>query len=141
VGRQRYKLVVRAGHELVGQAPTLKELSRMRWLLPTIDVTVRAHIERMFADAGFGALDVRVETDNSATLLIPLLRRTDLVAVLAEQALQPLAGEGLVTLDVELPALEGDVAIYHRRQTPSVGMLMDLKHRLEAQARSNFPPG
>jgi len=31
----------------------------------------------MSTDARFGALDVRVETDTSATLMIPLLRRSD----------------------------------------------------------------
>ncbi|WP_159914539.1 LysR family transcriptional regulator [Pantoea sp. 18069] len=139
VGRQRYRLVVRSGHPLAGTAPGLEELSRLRWLLPDPEVTLRAEIDRMFADAGFGALDVRVETDSSATLLIPLLAKTDLVAVLAEQKHQPLSAHGLAALNVDLAALVGDAAIYYRRQTPSVGVLMNLKSRLEAQARSNFP--
>ena len=139
VGRQRYRLVVRARHPLLGHEPSMEELSKLHWLLPTADVRLRAEIERMFADAGFGALDVRVQTDTSATLLIPLLRRTNLVAALAEhQAFQPLASDGLAALDVELQALTGDVAIYHRRQTPSVGLLMDVKHRLAEQARSSL---
>lgn len=139
VGRQRYRLVVRSGHPLAGCSPSLETLSRMRWLLPDPEVTLRAEIDRIFADAGFGAPDVRVETDSSATLLIPLLASTDLVAVLAEQKLQPLSAQGLAALDVEVAALVGDAAIYYRRQTPSVGVLMTLKTRLEAQARSNFP--
>ncbi len=139
VGRQRYRLVVRSGHPLAGTEPSLEELSRLHWLLPDPEVTLRAGIDRMFADAGLPALDVRVETDSSATLLIPLLVRTDLVAVLAEQKLQPLSSQGLAALNVDLPALVGDAAIYYRRQTPSVGVLMQLKTRLEAQARSNFP--
>jgi hypothetical protein len=84
---------------------------------------------------------VRVETDTSATLMIPLLRRSDLITVLPEQAFQPLAGEGLAALDVDLHALTGEVTVYHRRKTPSVGLLMELKHRLEAQARSNSLSG
>lgn len=139
VARQRYRLVVRAGHPLEGQAPNLEALSRLRWLLPTPEITVRAEIERMFADAGLGAPDVRLETDASASLLLPLLRRSDLVAVLAEQAVQPIASEGLVVLEVQFEALVGDIAIYHRRQTPSVGLLMNLKDRLMAQAQVNFP--
>lgn len=137
VGPQRYRLVVRAGHALAGSRPSLEQLSKSLWLLPTSDVTLRAEVEKMFADAGFGALDVRVETDTSATLMIPLLRQSDLVTVLPEQAFQPLAGEGLTALDIDLHALTGEVTVYHRRKTPSVGMLMELKHRLEAQARSN----
>lgn len=139
VGRQRYRLVVRAGHPLAGSSPSLEDLCRMRWLLPDPEVTLRAEIDRIFAEAGLGALDVRIETDSSATLLIPLLTKTDLIAVLAEQKLQPLSAQGLATLNVELAALVGDAAIYYRRQTPSVGVLMTLKTRLEAQARSNFP--
>lgn len=138
VGRQRYRLVVRSGHPLAGTAPDLEKLSRLRWLLPDPEVTLRAAMDRMFADAGLGPLDVRVETDSSATLLIPLLTKTDLVAVLAEQKFQPLADQGLAALNVDLPALIGDAAIYYRRQSPSVGVLMLLKNRLEAQARSNF---
>jgi len=141
VGPQRYRLVVRAGHPLAASIPSLEELSKSRWLLPTSDVTLRAEVERMFADAGLGALDVRVETDTSATLMIPLLRRSDLITVLPEQAFQPLAGEGLAALDVDLHALTGEVTVYHRRKTPSVGLLMELKHRLEAQARSNALSG
>ncbi len=140
VGRQRYRLVVRAGHPLAGSVPSLRELSHMRWLLPAPEVTLRTDIDRMFADAGLGPLDVRVETDSSATLLLPLLLQSDLVAVLAEQKLQPLASQGLAVLNMELAALEGDAAIYYRRQTPSVGVLMTLKSELEAQARANFPP-
>lgn len=138
VGRQRYRLVVRSGHPLVSHAPDLQELSRVRWLLPAPEVTLRADIDRMFADAGLGPLDVRVETDSSATLLIPILRNTDLVAVLAEQRLQPLSSMGLTALDVDLAALVGDAAIYYRRQTPSVGGLMDFKNRLVVQAHKNF---
>lgn len=138
VGRQRYRLVVSAGHPLAGRAPAMEELARLRWLLPTPDVALRTELERLFMDAGLGALDVRVETDTSASLLVSLLRHTDLVAVQAEQALQPLAAQGLAVLDVDLGALLGDVAIYHRRLTPSVGLLKDLKHRLEAQARGIF---
>lgn len=139
VGRQHYRLVVRAGHPLVGCTPSMEVLSKARWLLPASDVTLRAEIEQMFADAGLGALDVRVEANTSATLLIPLLGQSDLVAVLAEQKLQPLSSQGLAALDVNLAALVGDAAIYYRRQTPSVGLLMNLKNRLEAQARNNFP--
>jgi DNA-binding transcriptional LysR family regulator len=141
VGPQRYRLVVRAGHPLAGGVPSMEHLSKSRWLLPTSDVTLRTEVERMFADAGFGALDVRVETDTSATLLIPLLRQSDLITVLPEQAFQPLAGEGLAALDLDLQALTGEVTVYHRRKTPSVGLLMELKHRLEAQARSNSLSG
>lgn len=138
VGRQRYRLVVRSGHPLIGHAPDLQELSQVRWLLPAPEVTLRADIDRMFADAGLGPLDVRVETDSSATLLIPILRKTDLVAVLAEQRLQPLSSMGLTALNVDLAVLVGDAAIYYRRQTPSVGVLMDFKNRLVVQARKNF---
>ena len=141
VGPQRYRLVVRSGHPLAGSVPSLEQLSKARWLLPTSDVTLRTEVERMFADAGLGALDVRVETDTSATLMIPLLRRSDLITVLPEQAFQPLAREGLAALDVDLDALTGEVTVYHRRKTPSVGLLMELKHRLEAQARSNSLSG
>jgi DNA-binding transcriptional LysR family regulator len=112
VARQRHRLVVRAGHPLDGHAPNLEDLSRLHWLLPTPDVTVRAEIERMFSDAGLGAPEVRVETDASASLLLPLLWRSNQVAVLAEQALQPLASEGLAVPDIAFEGLVGDVAIY-----------------------------
>lgn len=69
--------MVRAGHPLAGSVPSLEQLSKARWLLPTSDVTLRTEVERMSTDARFGALDVRVETDTSATLMIPLLRRSD----------------------------------------------------------------
>lgn len=138
VARQRYRLVVRAGHSLVGRTPGMEELSRHCWLLPPADVTLRVEIEQLFSDAGWGPPNVRVESDASATLLLPLIRQSDLIAVLAEQAFQPLSREGLAALDVDLRALLGNVVIYYRRQTPSVGLVMQLKHRLEAQAHSNF---
>lgn len=141
VGRQHYRLVVRAGHPLAGQAPDKAALSRLPWLLPTPDVAIRVAIDRLFADAALGPLNIRVEADTSATLLIPLLRGSDLVAVMAEQAFQPIAAEGLAVLDVALDALVGDVGLYHRHRTPAGGLLAQVKHRLEAQARSNFCPG
>ena len=137
VARQRYRLVVRGGHPLQGRAPSLEALSRLQWLLPTPDATIRAEINRAFADAGLGAPDVRVETNVSASLLLPLLRRCDMVAVLAEQPVLPLQSLGLTVLDIEFPALVGDIAIYHRRLTPSVGLLMNLKERLVAQAQAS----
>lgn len=137
VGQQRYRLVVRAGHALAATVPTLAQLAQQRWLLPTNDVTLRTGVERMFADAGLGPLDVRVETDTSATLMIPLLRRTDLVTILPAQNLLPLVQEGLAELDVGLQGLTGELAIYHRRSAPSIGLVMDLKHRLAAQALRN----
>jgi len=138
VARQHYKLVVRAGHPLERRTPSLEDLSRVSWLLPTPDLTVRVDVERMFAEAGLVAPDVKVETDASASLLFPLLRRSDLVAVLREQAVHSLLGEGLVALDIDTKALVGDVTIYHRRLTPSVGLLMNLKDRLVAQAQASF---
>lgn len=140
VAHQRYKLVVRSGHPLESGEASLEALSRQRWLLPSPDATVRAKIEQMFTDAGFGAPDVRVETDASASQLLPLLRRSDLVAVLAEQAVQLLAREGLCVLKTDCEALTGDVALYHRRLTPSVGLLMNLKNRLVAQTRDSGIP-
>lgn len=139
VARQRYRLVVRADHPLLAGKPSMDDLSKLHWLLPPPDVALRWEIERVFSDAGYGPPTVRVEADASATLLMPLIRQSNLVGVLAEQAFQPLSREGLAALDVELHALLGDVAIYYRRQSPSVGPLMELKHRLEAQARGNFP--
>ncbi len=139
VGRQCYRLVVREGHPLLARAPSLPELARLGWLLPPSDVTLRAEIERMFSDAGLGPLDVRIESDASVTLLAPLIREADLVGVLAEQTRHPLSGQGLGALAVDLDALHGDVAIYYRRQAPSIGLVMELRHRLEAQARSNLP--
>lgn len=139
VGHQHYRLVVREGHPLLAGQPSLQELSRLGWLLPPPDVSLRAEIERVFSDAGLGPLNVRIESDASATLLAPLIRQGDLVGVLAEQALQPLSRDGLGALDVQLQALHGNVAIYYRRQAPSIGLVMDLRHRLEAQARSNLP--
>ncbi len=137
VGKQHFRLVVRAGHALAGTAPTLAQLAHQRWLLPTKDVKLRVEVERMFTDAGFAPLDARVETDTSATLLIPLLRRSDLVTVLPAQNLHPLGQEGLAELDVDLEGLTGELAIYHRRTAPSIGLVMDLKQRLAAQALRN----
>lgn len=137
VGQQRYRLVVRAGHALAGTVPTLAQLASQRWLLPTNDVTLRTDVERMFSEAGLGPLDVRVETDTSATLLIPLLRRSDLVTALPAQNLQPSAQNGLTELGVDLDGLTGELAIYHRRTAPSIGLAMDLKQRLTAQALHN----
>lgn len=91
---QRYRPVVRAEHPPTGSVPNLEQLSKARWLLPTSDVTLRTEVERM--------PDVRVETDTSATLMIPLLRRSDLITVLPEQTFQPLAREGLAARDVDL---------------------------------------
>lgn len=137
VGQQRYRLVVRAGHALAATQPSLALLAQQRWLLPTNDVTLRTEIERMFTDAGLGPLDVRVETDTSATLMTPLLRRSDLVSVLPAQNLQPLVQDGLVALEVDLDGLTGELAIYHRRTAPSIGLVMELKQRLTAQALRN----
>jgi DNA-binding transcriptional LysR family regulator len=138
VARQRYKLLVRNGHPLDGPSPSLAKLSTVRWLLPTADVAIRGDIERMFADAGLDRPNVQVETDASATLLFSLVRRTDLVAVMAEQAFLPLDAEGLKILDIDGGALEGIVALYHRRNTPAAGMFTSLRDRLVAQARANF---
>ncbi|WP_404300529.1 LysR substrate-binding domain-containing protein [Alicycliphilus denitrificans] len=139
VGHQRYQLVVRAGHPLLARRPSLQQLSQMGWLLPPSGVTLRAEIERMFSDAELGPLNVRIESDASATLLTPFILQGNLIGVLAEQALHPLSKEGLGALDVDLPALLGNVVIYYRRRAPSVGVVMDIRHRLEAQARSNLP--
>jgi DNA-binding transcriptional LysR family regulator len=139
VARQRYRLVVRAGHPLEGQVPGLEALSGLRWLLPSPDATVRSQIEQLFAHAGLGPPDVRVESDVSASLLLPLLGRSDLVAVLAEQGVRLLAAEGLAVLETQLEPLVGDVSIVHRRLTPSTGILMRLKDRLALQARATLP--
>lgn len=141
VGCQHYRLVVRQGHPLAGHSPTLQELSQFDWLLPTRDVALRVGIDRLFAEAGLGDIHVQVEIDTSGAQFVPLLLLSNLVTVLAEQTLRPLTREGLVVLDVDLDALSGRVAIYHRRTTPSTGLLMDLKHRLEDKARQNFPAG
>lgn len=138
VGRQRYRLVVRTEHRLVGRTPSLEDLVKLHWLLPEPDVTLRQEIDQIFANAGLGPLDVRVETNTSANMLLKLLASSDLVAVIAEQKLQPLSSHGLTTLDVDLAPLLGDVAIYYRRRAPSVGLLAHLRNRLEAQARNNF---
>jgi hypothetical protein len=100
---------------------------------------VRSEIERLFAEAGLSPPDVRVETHASASLLLPLLRQSDLVAVLADQSVRMLAAEGLGTLETQLDALVGDITIVHRRLTPSTGLLMQVKDRLAARARSVFP--
>jgi DNA-binding transcriptional LysR family regulator len=141
VGRQRYRLVARQGHGLAGHAPSLEELASVAWLLPTPDVAHRQGIELAFAEAGLGPLDVRVETDTSALWFTPLLRRSNLVAVLAEQLLHAAVQDGIAALDVDFPALTGDIALYHRRQTPSTGILAGLKHGLAQRVRHCFTQG
>ncbi|AMG87583.1 LysR family transcriptional regulator [Bordetella bronchiseptica] len=138
LGRQHYKLVVRAGGPLAGRRLSLQALADCEWLLPSRDIALRRQLDRHFEDAGLNPPRVRLETDTSAMLFAPLIRETDLIAIMAEQSYLQAASRDIAALDTALPPIHGDVMLYYRRQTPSTPMFAEALGLLRANAAACF---
>lgn len=134
VGMQRYCVAGRKSHPLAGRPVSVQELAQAQWLLPSKDVALRQHVERAFADAGYEQLNTRVEVDSSAARFAPLLRDTDLLGLFATQSIRAQTTPDLVAIDVQMPALTGDIVLLHRRRTPSTGLFAALRDELSRQA-------
>lgn len=130
LGAQRYRLVTRSGGPFAGRHVTVEELARCQWLLPSKDIALRRALEQPFAEAGYGPLDVRVETDAGTFLMSSLIRETNLIAIMAEQSYRQSSHAGITAVQTTLPVPSSQVVLYQRRRTPSTGLFAEMKDAL-----------
>lgn len=83
-------LVVRVGHPLLAKRRLkLADLADAHWMLPGPSVVARRTVEGRLAQAGLPPPKVAVEVNNSATPLVELIERSDLVSIMSDSLLTP----------------------------------------------------
>lgn len=138
LGTQRYHLVARKDGPFAGRHVSIDELSQAQWLLPFKDIELRRSLEHAFADAGYGPLDVRVESEIGTIQATQLLCDSNLIAIMAEQSYRALAETQLTAIETPLPMPISQVALYQRRRTPSTGLFAATRHALVTATADYF---
>lgn len=138
LGTQLYRLVVRADGPFAGRDVSIEELSQAQWSLPFKDIALRRSLEQSFTDAGYGPLDVRVESDTGTSQIIPLVCDSTLIAIMAEQSYRSAENLNLTAVQTALPLPSSQVVLYQRRRTPTTGLFAEIKNALVTAATDYF---
>lgn len=138
LGAQQYYLVTHKDGPYAGRSVTMQELAQAQWLLPFKDIALRRALEQPFTDAGYGSLDVRVETDIDTFQASPLVCNTKLIAIMAAQSFRISMEPELTTIQTSMPIPVSRVVLYQRRRTPSTGLFAEMKNTLTNKATKYF---
>jgi DNA-binding transcriptional LysR family regulator len=109
-------LVVRVGHPLLAKRRLkLSDLADAHWLLPGPSVAARRTVEGRLAQAGLPPPKVAVEVNNSATPLVELIERSDLVSIMSDTLLTPEASTRIQALPLAEARFSREVGILRRK--------------------------
>lgn len=134
---EAHRVIARAGHPLAARKRLhLRDLADPPWILPPAGSLLRDKLDAMFASLGAGLPRNVVETA-SLPVITSLLQRTDMVAPLQVQAVDPYVRMGVLrALDVDLSiTLEpfGIVTRRDREASPADRAALDALRRAAAR--------
>ncbi|MBW4093581.1 MAG: LysR family transcriptional regulator [Proteobacteria bacterium] len=115
----------RSDHPLAARTVYPRDLRAARWILPSRNVLTRARLDEFYAERGFGAPDIWIETD-SFPYLLKVVAQTDLLSYLPDRLL---AGRPLAALDIAGAAWKRPVSLsyWHRRtETPASRLVLSV---------------
>lgn len=113
-------LVVRVGHPLLAKRRLkLSDLAEAHWLMPGPSVAARRTVEGRLAQAGLPPPKVAVEVNNSATPLVELIERSDLIALMSDTLLTPEARTRILPLPLAEARFSREVGILRRQAVPA----------------------
>jgi DNA-binding transcriptional LysR family regulator len=128
-------VVVRGSHPLVGQRPSLAELSRWPWVLHPVTSPMRGLFETALAEAGVASPPNVIETTSTQTAL-QLLKSSDILSVLPRSVLQsPMSAGQFRTLPVVIGKPLDYYGIITRKGTPLSSGAADLVQALRSRGR------
>jgi len=115
LGVQHSYIVARKEHPLHRRRFTLRELAQQAWVLPPTNVTLRAWVDALFAQAGAPATPAFVYTDATPAVFSQLVRRTSLLTVMTVDSLASSSGAGLAALGEPAPRWDLQMGLFWRR--------------------------
>lgn len=125
-------LMVRRDHPIRGKQPSLKVLSKHRWILPGQDHPLRQRIDNLFLDADLPLPKVHIETEDIPLSFNLALRSDYIVTIPRDVALFTQRDQNIKVLSLELTgshAAIGVTQLRSRRLMPEVQTLIDAMSR------------
>jgi DNA-binding transcriptional LysR family regulator len=111
----RLEVIARADHPLGGRPVQRNELLHYPWALPPASQKWRQSLDELFLERGLEPPKPQV-VSNSGGYLQALIRSSDYLSFLPRQLLDLDAGDGLITLDVEMDRLEPEISMSFRER-------------------------
>jgi DNA-binding transcriptional LysR family regulator len=98
VSDEPHRLIVRAGHPLIGQSGLgLRELARQAWILPPAGSVLRDRMTSLFLSQGLEQ-PAEIVSTMSVPAVTSLLRSSDMVAPLPVELVEPYLDSGLLAV-------------------------------------------
>lgn len=130
-------VMVRREHPIRGRRPSLKTLSRYRWILPGPEHPLRKRVDALFMDAGLPLPKVQVETEDIPLSFNLALRSDYLTAIPRDVALFAQRDQNIRILKLDLPGTYASIGVTQlrgRRLVPEAQTLIDTMARELARA-------
>ncbi|MEM9622724.1 MAG: LysR substrate-binding domain-containing protein [Pseudomonadota bacterium] len=121
-------VIVRRAHPLRGLQPSLRTLSKYRWILPGQTDPLRKRIDALFAEAELPPPIVQIETEDIPLSFNLALRSDYLVAIPKDVALYARRDQDIRILKLELPSTYASIGVTQlrsRRLIPEAQILID----------------
>ena len=140
--KQRFHVIARRAHPLCAKhSIETADLIGANWLLPPSGGLVRQLVEEKLAKAGLPPPTVGVETVATSAALASLMRQTDLLSVMSQEAIQSSIGAGLVALNGGAGPWELPLALLWRRNAYLSPLTRDFRAALRRQVTSAAAAG
>lgn len=125
--------IARDGHAVLRQRKvSLASLAAQAWILPRAPSAARASLDAAFAAAGVQPPTGAVEVDFSSAWCLPLVRATDLLALVPVSALAGAAGRGARIVDVPQLHLRRRLGLFWRADVNWSPLMKEFAEALKA---------
>lgn len=131
-------IIVRREHPIRGERPSMKTLSRYRWVLPGLSHPLRKRIDGLFLDADLPPPEVQIETEDIPLSFNLAMRSDYLVAVPRDVALFAERDQNIRILKRELSGTYASIGVTQMRTRR---LITEAQILIDNMARELFQAG
>lgn len=126
IGTDALVPVARRGHPLFRKrSASPAEVAALPWVLPQAPSAARSRVEAAFAACGVPLPRAAIEVDASSSWTLPLVRSTDLVALVPRSALRARGSGDLRVLEIEALTIERTIRLFRRTGAAASPLLQE----------------
>lgn len=129
--------VARDGHAVHRQRRlALGRLTEQPWVLPIASSAARSRLEGVFTKVGMQPPDAAIELDSGLSMVLPLVRTTDLLAFVPQSALQLPGAKGVRKIEMSELYVPRTISLFSRQgvyRSPLMSEFMQILEHLGAK--------
>ena len=124
--------VARDGHAIHRQRRlALDRLAVQHWVLPKAPSAARSRLEAVFTRAGVKPPDAAIELDLGLTMMLPLVRATDLLAFVPQSALRTPGAKGVRRIEMSELRVPRTIGLFFRQDVHRSPLMNEFMQILE----------